>query len=144
MNTAPMRAFLGMVAGVVAVLVFQQGVWAVLHAAGQMMLAPYPIRPMPPLGVPWIVDLCFWGGVYGAAYAVLLPRLHAPFWVRGLGAGFVALLIGWFVVAPLKGMPAANGWAGAAMLHAVLLNEAWGIGVALILPLLTPRLAIRA
>jgi hypothetical protein len=48
-------------------------------------------------------------------------------------------LIGWFIVLPLKGLPAANGWVPAAMLRFLVLNLTWGVGVSLILPLLHPR-----
>ena len=142
MNTAPMRAFLGCVAGAISVLVFQQGLWTLMHAAGLIVLAPYPTRPVPPFGVPQIADLCFWGAVYGAVFAVVQPRVRLPRWVCGLGLGFVTALIGWFVVLPLKGLPDANGWVPAVMLHVLLLNLSWGIGVSLILPLLKPRMAV--
>jgi hypothetical protein len=142
MNTAPMRAFLGCVAGAISVLVFQQGMWMLLHASGMMVLAPFPIRPIPPFGVPLIVDLCFWGAVYGAAFNVFHRRVAAPTWLCGLGLGFITALIGWFVVQPLHGMPAANGWVPAAMLRYLLLNLSWGIGLSIILPLLKPRMAV--
>jgi hypothetical protein len=141
---APMRAFLGFVAGAIAVLVFHQGMWMLLHAVGQIMQTPYQTRPVPPFGVPYIADLCFWGGVYGMIYALVQPQLQVPRWASGLALGFVAVLVGWFVVAPLKGLPAANGWNAAPMLRALLINLTWGLGVALILPLLKPRLAVRA
>ncbi len=142
MNAAPMRAFLGAVAGAISVLVFQQGLWLLLHDAGLMVLAPYPTRPVPPFNVPQIADLCFWGAFYGALFAILKPRIAIPGWLSGLGLGFVTALIGWFVVLPLKGLPAANGWVPAAMMRFLALNLAWGIGVSLILPLLKPRMAI--
>jgi hypothetical protein len=41
------------------VLTFHQGIWALLHAAGLMPPAPYPTDPVPPLGVPRIVNFCF-------------------------------------------------------------------------------------
>ncbi len=143
MNTAPMRAFLGCVAGAISVLVFQQGAWALMHATGLMMLAPYPTRPVMPFGVPQIADLCFWGAVYGALFGLFHPRVGAPRWVCGLALGLITALIGWFVVLPLKGLPAANGWVPAAMLRYLVLNLVWGVGVALILPLLKPRLAVQ-
>jgi len=143
MNTAWMRAFLGCVAGAISVLVFQQGLWMLMHDAGMMVLAPYPTRPVPPFGVPQIADLCFWGAVYGALFGLFHRRVAAPGWLCGLGLGFCTALIGWFVVLPLKGMPAAHGWVPAAMLRSLLLNLAWGIGVSLILPLLKPRMAVR-
>ena len=139
--TAPTRALLGFAAAAVSVLTFHQGVWALLHAAGLMAPAPYPTDPVPPLGVPRIVNFCFWGGLYGAAFGLALPRLprRAPLWLLGLGLGLLATLVLWFVVAPLKGQPMAGGFAPQRMLVTALIHGAWGIGVGLILPLLMRR-----
>ena len=60
-------------------------------------------------------------------------------WLLGLGLGLLAALIGWFVVAPLKGHPVASGFVPVRMLISVLINGAWGIGVGVILPLLMAR-----
>lgn len=121
-------------------LTFHQGMWALLHAAGIMPPAPYPTGPVPPLAVPLIASLCFWGGLYGAAFGLALPRLpRAPVWLPGLGLGLLAAAVGWFVVAPLKGQPVAGGFVPLRMLVSVLINGAWGIGVGLILPPLLAR-----
>jgi hypothetical protein len=139
--TAPKRALLGFVAAVLSVLTFHQGMWALLYALGMMPRAPYPMAPpVPPLGIPVIVNLCFWGGLYGLVFGLALPRLpRAPMWLLGLGLGLIAALVGWFVVAPLKGLPVASGFDPARMLVSVLINGFWGIGVGIILPLLMPR-----
>jgi len=139
--TAPMRALLGFLAAVIAVLTFHQGMWALLHAAGLMPPAPFPTRPVPPFGVPQIVSLCFWGGVYGLLFGLALPRLprRVPMWLLGLGLGLLAAVVGWFVVAPLRGQPMAGGFVPLRMLVSVLINGAWGIGTGLILALLMRR-----
>ena len=138
--TAPMRAMLGFVAAAVSVLTFHQGTWALLHAAGLMPPAPYPIDPVPPLGVPRIANFCFWAGLYGAAFGLALPRLpRAPMWLLGLGLGLLAVLVLWFVVAPLKGQPVASGFVPVRMVVGALIHLAWGLGVGLILGLLTRR-----
>jgi len=139
--TALMRALLGFVAAVAAVLTFHQGTWALLHAAGLMPPVPFPTRPVPPFGVPQIVSLCFWGGVYGLLFGLALPRLprRVPMWLLGLGLGLLAVLVGWFVVAPLRGQPVAGGLVPLRMLVSVLINGAWGIGTGLILGLLVRR-----
>ncbi len=144
--TAPMRALLGFAAAVVSVLTFHQGMWALLYAAGLMPVAPFPTRPVPLLGVPQVASLCFWGGLYGLAFGLILPRLpRAPMWLLGLGLGLLAAIVGWFVVAPLKGQPVAGGFVPARMLVTVLIHAAWGIGVGLLLPLLMGRRsAVRA
>ena len=144
--TAPTRALLGFAAGAVSVLTFHQGAWALLHAAGLMPAAPYPTRPVPPLGVPLIVSFCFWAGLYGAALGLALPRLpRAPTWLLGLGLGLLAVLVLWFVVAPLRGQPVASGFVPVRMLVGLLIHLAWGLGTGLILMLLLRgRAAARA
>ena len=138
--TAPMRVLLGFAAAVISVLTFHQGTWALLHSAGLMPPAPYPTDPVPPFGVPRIVNFCFWGGLYGAAFGLALPRLpRAPMWLLGLGLGLLAVLVLWFVVAPLKGQPAAGGFIPVLMLVGALIHGVWGIGVGLTLPLLIGR-----
>jgi hypothetical protein len=144
MQSAPMRAFLGFVAAAISVLTFHQGMWALLYALGGMPMPPFPIRPMPPFSVPLIADLCFWGGLYGAVFGLLRPRFTLPRWVCGLIMGIIAALVGMCIVAPIKGMPIANGWMAWPILRSLLINGCWGVGVGLILPLLLPRGAAHA
>jgi hypothetical protein len=142
-SRAPGRGLLGFTAAVISVLTFHQGMWALLHAAGIMPPAPYPTTPVPPFGVPLIASLCFWAGLYGLLFGLALPRLprRVPLWLLGLVLGLLTALVGWFVVAPLKGQPVAGGFVPVRMLVSVLINGAWGIGVGLILPFLMARRA---
>lgn len=134
------QAALGFIAAALAVLTFHQGMWALLHALklpGLGMPAPFPMTPVPPLGVPRIASLCFWGGLYGVPFGLLLPVMPAalPRWLAGLGFGIIASLVGIFVVAPLKGqmivLPVGIAW-----LRPLLINGAWGVGLGLIAPAL--------
>ena len=143
MPSALMRVFLGFIAGAIAVLTFHQGMVAALHAAGWVQFAPYPTAPVPPFGVPRIADLCFWGGLYGAAFGLAMPRFIWPAWLNGLILGVIAALVGMFIVAPLKGLPIAGGWAPANILRSLVINGFWGLGVGIILPLLMPRSLVR-
>ena len=138
MPTSLNPALLGIVAAVISVLVFHQGMWELLHLIG-LMPPWYSTDGVPPFGVPRIINLCFWGGVWGAVFGLVLPRLPAscPMWVHGLGLGIAAALVGLFVVPLIKGLPVAGGWAATAFVRSFLINGFWGIGVALILPLLT-------
>jgi hypothetical protein len=142
MQSAPMRVFLGFVAAAISVLTFHQGMWALLYYLGGMPRPPYPINPIPPLNVPLIVDLCFWGGLYGVVFGLLRPRFTLPLWLCGLILGIIAALVGMFIVSPIKGMPIAFGWAAWPILRSFLINGSWGVGVGLILPLLLPRSAM--
>jgi hypothetical protein len=140
--TAPLRALLGFAAAAISVLTFHQAMWGVLHILalpGLEMPPPLPMRPVPPLGVPAILNLCFWGGLYGAVFGLLAPRLRGRLRLAGLGLGMVAVLVGYFVVAPLKGQPIAGGWELARWARSLLLNGSWGLGVGIILPLIAPR-----
>ena len=53
------------VAGFLATLVFHQGLLALLHAAAVVPVSPYNWAPSAPLGVPAVLSLAFWGGVWG-------------------------------------------------------------------------------
>jgi hypothetical protein len=145
MPSTPMRGFLGFIAGAIAVLTFHQGMIAALHALAPAWVPFLPFRtmPVPPFGVPSIVSNCFFGGLWGAAFGLLMPRFTWPMWLCGLLLGCAAVLTGWFIVAPLKGQPIAAGWVPLAMLRSVMINGSFGIGVGLILPLLMPRALVR-
>jgi hypothetical protein len=134
----PRRAVLGFVAGVIALLVFHQGAWAILHIAG-LMPPPFPMAPTAPWGVPATLSFCFWAGLWGAAYGLVLPKLQMPGWLSGVILGVIATLVLWFVVFPLKGRPVASGWAVESMLVVLVIQLVWGAGVGLVLPLLTAR-----
>lgn len=136
------RAALGFVAAAISVLTFHQWMWTGLHVLnlpGLGMPAPYPIARTPPWGVPRIIDLAFWGGLYGIVFGLALPWLRPPYWLDGLALGIIAALVGLFVVAPLKGMAIAGGWHMLNWLRSCLINGFWGIGVGVILPLIMPR-----
>lgn len=132
----PRLAF-GFLAAVLSVLTFHQGMWAILHAFNQMP-PPFPTARVARFGLPRTVDLCFWGGVWGALFGLVLPALprRIPMWLLGLLLGIVAALVGLFVVPALKGLPEAGGYATMAFVRSFLINGFWGIGVGLILPLL--------
>lgn len=146
MQSALLRGFLGFVAGAIAVLTFHQGMIALLHTVTPdwVPFRPYQTAPVPPFGVPTIVSNCFWGGVWGVGYGLLMPRFTWPQWLSGLLLGCAAAAAGWFIVAPLKGWPIAAGWDPLAMLRSLVINGAFGVGVGLILPLLMPRSLVRA
>jgi hypothetical protein len=142
MSTAGARALLGFVAAAISVITFHQWMWAALHflnLPGLGMPAPYPMGPTPPWGVPRVIDLAFWGGLYGIVFGLALPKLRPPYWLVGLGLGIIAALVGMFIVAPLKGLPIAGGWQLTSWVRSFLINGSWGIGVGLILPLMLSR-----
>jgi hypothetical protein len=138
MSTPATRAVLGFIAAAISVLTFHQAMWEALHLLalpGLGMPPPYPVDPVPPFGVPRILSLCFWGGLYGAVYGLLLPRLTMPSWLSGLVLGIIAALVGMFVVAAIKHQPIGGNWVVLNWVRSFLINGFWGIGVAVILSL---------
>lgn len=134
---------LGFLAGAVAVLVFQQGSWALLYEAG-LMPPPFPTVSVPPYDLPQIANLCFWGGVWGALFGWLPARLRRPWWRSGLALGAATVLIGTLVVPLVKDVPWTTVVAdisGRGVLTRLLLNVPFGIGTALLLTLLLRRRA---
>jgi hypothetical protein len=124
------KAFL---AGFLSTLVFHQGLLAILHATGASPRAAYSMEPVAPLRVPAVLSLAFWGGVWGILLWLVIQRYQgtALYWILALIIGAVApSLVALFVVLPLKGQPAAGGGKPALIVGALLLNGAWGIGVA--------------
>lgn len=132
------RAILGFIAGALSVVIFHQGAWALFYLGG-LMPPPYPIDPVAPWGVPQLLDFCFWGGLYGAVYGLVAPKLATPFWLSGLLLGVIATLVFWFVVLPIKDQPVASGWVWESMLVVAVIQAVWGIGVGLTLQLVRLR-----
>lgn len=126
------------VAGFVSTLVFHQGVLALFYAAGAFPRAPFNMTPVPPLGVPAVVSLAFWGGVWGIALWWLVRRASgARQWLLALAIGAIGpTAVALLVVMPLKGMPVAGGGDPKLIVGALILNGAWGLGVALLMRLM--------
>src|SRR5258705_11438434 len=60
------------IAGFLSTLVFHQGVLTLLWLSGAVPRVPYDMAPGPPLGVPAVISLAWWGGVWGGAVWPLL------------------------------------------------------------------------
>jgi hypothetical protein len=141
------RIGLGIVAAVVSVLIFHQGMWALLHyleIPGLTMPPPFPTDPLPPFGVPRIASLCFWGGVWGALFGAVWRGPRASTWWAGIVLGVVAALTGLFIVAAIKGLPMGGGWVLGNWIKSLLINGSWGLGVGLLLMAIPGGLPRRA
>jgi hypothetical protein len=140
------RIALGFVVAAVSVVTFHAGMWGLLHyldLPGLGMPPPYPIAPVPPLGVPRIVNLCFWGGLWGALFAAIWRGPRASYWWGGLLLGVAASLTGLFIVAAIKGLPIGGGWVLTNWIRSLLINGAWGLGVGLMLTAVTGKTGAR-
>jgi hypothetical protein len=134
------RIIIAFVAGFIATLIFHQPVLALLHSLGITPRGAYAMKPVPPFGVPSVISLSFWGGVWGVIMMPVIIRWRgAAFWIGAILFGAILpTLVAAFVVAPLKHMP-INGNPGKQLLIGLALNGAWGFGTALIYKVLHPR-----
>jgi hypothetical protein len=140
------QPIIGFVAGAIAVATFHQLMVLALATAGLTQGAFYSLRPIPPLGVPEIVNQMFWGGVWGVVFALIVDRL--PPWravVIGPLFGLCGpVLFGWTVMALIRHEALFGGFEPRRMLASVLINSCYGLGLGLIFAGLrrgTPRVA---
>jgi len=135
------RVLLGFLAGFLGTIVFHQIAVALLHASGVTPRAAWLMTPVPPFGVPSVISLSFWGGVWGAIMIPIVDRLPGTkYWIVSIVFGAIApTLVAWFLVAPLKHQPIAGGWKPAALTIGPIVNACWGFGTALFCRLFSGR-----
>jgi hypothetical protein len=140
------RIAFGFIAGAISVLTFHQAAWSIFHylaLPGLKMPPPFPIDAVPPLHVPRIVSLSFWGGLWGALFGVVWRGPRSSNWWAGITLGVCASLFGFFVVSTIKGLPIAGGWVLNNWIRSMLINGTWGLGVGLLLTVLPYQTAPR-
>jgi hypothetical protein len=136
----------GFICGAIAVIVFHQGTIYVLHHQFPLIKAitgvpdafrpatsGFNIRPVAPLGVPQVVSIAFWGGIWGIVLAGLIRWARIPDLMGGFLLGLIAMLFGLTVVAQMKGLAMWGGGNSIALWRGVLINGAWGWGTAMLL-----------
>lgn len=119
------------IAGALAVPLFHQVVLLLMNYGGWVDRWPYSMTPTEPLGVPQVISLSFWGGVWGIILGLLISERtpSANFWAIALLFGAVfPTLVAIFIVPPLKDQPV--NWSVQRFLLGALLNGAWGFGTA--------------
>jgi hypothetical protein len=124
------------VAGALSVLLFQMGALAILYALGQTQGQPFSYTPTKPLGIPQIWSFCFWGGVWALVFG-LVEKYFPQDW-RYYACAFLFGIVGpvlvlWFVVFPIKGLPVAAGLNPGRMLTQLIIHGCYGLGVGILL-----------
>jgi hypothetical protein len=131
------RVLLAFVAGFIATFVFHQGGLALLNQLGLTDRAPYSMASTRPFGVPQVVSLAFWGGVWGILLAMFLGTRKKGWFLRAFIFGaLLPTAVALFVAMPLKGQPVAGGFDPQLIVGGVILNGLWALGAALIYRLL--------
>ncbi len=131
------------IAGVIAVPIFHQISLEILNLIGlpnALLGIPaipiYDMTPTKPFGVPALISISFWGGVWGLVFAFTVQRWFTgtAYWIASAVIGGIALtLVFIFVVVPLKsgGLPPVIP----ILIIGFIVNAAWGIGWALFMTL---------
>jgi len=144
MMTLLRMAMIGFAAGALSVLVFHQGTVALMHLAGFVPNPPFPSRAVPPFGLPQLASMAFWGGVWGIVIAAILAARPAwPPMLVGLLVGAIGcVLVGFTLVAALRGQPLMAVFDTNRWWRSILINGAFGWGVGVLV--LAARRVIRA
>ena len=125
------RVVLEWFAGFCATLFFHQPALWLLHRAGMTPRAPFSMTPVPPFGVPAVISLAFWGGVWGIIMIPIIARIRndAAYWLAAIVFGAVLpTLVAGLIVAPLKHLPVPH--TGSMLVLGLIVNGAWGLGTA--------------
>jgi hypothetical protein len=135
------RTVIAFAAGFVSTLVFHQCVVALLHTLNIVPKPAWPMQGVPPFGIPAVISLAFWGGIWGVIIMPMIgKRRGASFWIAAILFGAIfPTLVAWFIVAPIKHQPIAGGWKPRSMMIGPIVNAAWGFGTALIYRVFIPR-----
>lgn len=126
-----MAWLLAFVGGFLSTLIFHQGVIGLFSLLELAEVAPFDMRPVPPFDVPKVISLAFWGGVWGWPLWWLIRRWRGGmYWLAGILAGAAGpTSVAMLVVFPLKGLSVT----GEVIAGGLLVNGAWGLGVALLM-----------
>ncbi|HYC91574.1 MAG TPA: hypothetical protein VEO54_20310 [Thermoanaerobaculia bacterium] len=119
------------IAGTLAVPLGHQIALWLLNIAGVIDRAPFAMSPTRPFGVPSVISLSFWGGVWGVILGLILVRARGPnfWWLATIVGALAPTLVAGLVVAPLKGMPVGSN--AKLFLVGLIVNGVWGMATAL-------------
>jgi hypothetical protein len=137
----------GFICGAIAVIAFHQGLLYLLYHQFPLIKSltgasdsfrpqgpGFSFRGVPPFGVPQVLSLAFWGGIWGMVLAALIRWARAPDLLTGFLLGAVVTTVfALTVVAQLRGAPMWAGGNSVVWWRAMLLNGAWGWGAAFLM-----------
>ncbi len=124
-----MNALKNFLSGFISTLLFHQGLLYLFFLSGIVPAKPFSMAPTEPLGIPTVLSLAFFGGLWGIALGQLLSlTTEAHFWMKSFFFGaLLPTIVAISVVFPLKGIE----FSFSRLLVAFILNGVWGLGTAL-------------
>jgi len=90
------------------------------------------MTPVPPFGVPAVISLAFWGGVWGLILIPAIARIRneAAYFLAAIIFGAIfPTLVAAYVVAPIKHISMPHTPSN--VILGLTVNGAWGLGTAL-------------
>ncbi len=129
----------GFIAGFLSTMIFHQLMLALLWGIGLAPSKPFSMEATHPFGLPAVVSLSFWGGIWGVLYVLIhgsFPVLGNYWVIAFLFGAIFPSLVALLVVYPLKGRPIGGGWNPKLLFVVFLINGAWGIGTGVFLKVL--------
>jgi hypothetical protein len=99
------RVALGFLAAALAVITAHEAITYGLSQVGLTGRAGWDMQPVPPWGVPRLLNSMFWGGLWGALFALAYDWLPGgAAWLKGLICGLLVAVVGsWTLVPLIKG-----------------------------------------
>ena len=130
------RLLQAFIAGFVSTMAFHQGLLAMLHSTGKSTQAAYDMTPVSPLGLPSVISLACWGGLWGMALWLLIRGTSGYVflaWAVALGA-LLPSIVALFVLPSRRELDGRRD--PRRIFNTVLLNGAWGLGMAWLMRLM--------
>ena len=124
---------LGFIASALSVVIAHQGIVWLLNKAGVWAPKAYATTPVPPFGVPVILNSIFWGGLWGVAYAAVHHLLPAgPVWAKGALFGVMIAFVSNSIILPvIKDQPLCYGFDVTKLLCVFLILSGFGAATAI-------------
>lgn len=115
------------ISGFLATFAFHQGLFSVFYLLGLNAQPPYNLMPTAPFGVPSVLSLAFFGGLWGILiWQAVRSRASKIQLVGSVILGAIGpTAVAFLVVFPLKGIEVDARFIPAGL----LLNAAWGLGL---------------
>jgi hypothetical protein len=142
------RIVLGFAAAAISVAVVHEAIIYGLTQAGWIRGTGWGMQPIPPWGVPRLVNNIFWGGLWGVLFALVYERVPGGMaWLKGLIFGlFIVVISNWILLPLIKGQVFGQpnqvlfgGWDGWRMLMSSLIVGGFGMGLGIVYSLIKPR-----
>jgi hypothetical protein len=123
-----LRSFsLAFLCGFLSTLLFHQGGVFVLYLFKVIPFQPWDFS-LNPQGVPKVISLAFFGGLWAMASLLLAQKIQKNFWALQIIFGAIGpTAVAMLVVFPLKGLVVS----APVVVGGLLLNGLWGLGVAM-------------